>query len=171
MTSKVMDFLYFFIFVFLSYILPILIFGYGSYVFFSEGEYFVSIAFLITSVAFMVMLISRRTSLSQKRIEWLISNGQKVITEFKKLDRRWNTSINGESPFVIYTQDANGRIFESEDIWANNPNETIYINDASTRALETLQSRDPNIKYIISVYVDTRKHKDYYMDLGSLYTL
>lgn len=167
MTSIILEFLHFFLFVFLPFIVPIVVFGYGSYVFFAEGQYFGSVAFLFMAVILIVALLMRKKPLNTKKIEWLKTHGQKIMTEFKKLDRRWNFRINGEPPFVIYSQ-ANGRIFESEDVWSSNENDPFYINDGSTRALETLQSRDPNSKYLITVYVNPAKPKEYYMDLGTL---
>lgn len=166
MTSIIFGILHFFIAVFLPYIVPITAFGYGSYIFFMEGQYVASVLFFIAAIVFFVMFLLRRTPLTDKKIAWLKAQGQKVMTEFKSLDRRWNTRINGEPPMVIYTE-ANGRMFQSEDIWPNNGG-PFYINDASTRALETLQSRDSNTKYVIPVYVNPTKSKEYYMDLGAL---
>lgn len=141
-------------------------FGYGAYVFFREGKYLESIAFVMMAVFFLVMWFSRRSPLSIKKIDWLKTHGQKIMTEFKSLDRRWNTRINGQPPTIVYSQ-ADGRVFQSEDLWFDDGG-TFIINDSSFRALETLQSRDPNRKYLIPVYVNPAKPKEYYMDLGAL---
>lgn len=88
------------------------------------------------------------------------------MTEFKALDRRWNSRVNGQPPTVVYSQ-ANGRVFQSEDLWFDDGG-IFVINDSSFRAWETLQSRDPNRKYLIPVYMNPAKPKEYYMDLGAL---
>lgn len=168
MMSIIFKFLYFFIFVFLSYIVPIAGFGYGAYVFFAQGQYFGSVVFLIVSVGFLAMWLLRRSALSTEKIDWLKAHGKKIMTEFKRLDRRWNIRVNGQSPIVVYSR-ANGRIFESEDLWFGDGNfDAFVINDSSFRAWETLQVRDPNRKYLIPVYVNPAKPREYYMDLGAL---
>ncbi len=166
MASIILEIIHFFITVFLMYLVPIMIFGYGTYIFFSRGDYWTAAGFFVGTVIFFLMFLFRRRALSEKKIVWLKAHGQKKMTVFKRVDRRWNTSINGESPMVVYSE-GEGRLFCSEDIWPDDGG-PFYLKDATSRALQTLQSRSSNEKYLIPVYINPKKSKEYYMDLGGL---
>lgn len=167
MARIVFSILYFLIFIFLPYILPAGIFSYGTYLFFTQGKYIGAAIFLIMAISILLMLLLRRYPLSAKRIAWLKANGQKMMTEFVSLDRRWNFRINGEPPYVISSK-AGRRIFKSENLWPSGSDDTFFINDGSSRALETLQKRDANTTYLIPVYIDPSKPRQYYMDLDEM---
>ncbi len=167
MARFVFGILYFLIFILLPYILPAGIFCYGAYLFFAQGKYIGAAIFLIMAIGILLMLLLRRYPLSAKKIVWLKANGQKIMTEFVSLDRRWNFRINGEPPYVISSR-AKGRTFKSDNLWPSGSDDTFYINDGSSRALETLQKKDANTIYLIPVYIHPSKAQQYYMDLDAM---
>lgn len=165
-TSIFFGFIHFIVSIFIPFLIPIIALSYGGYIFFAEGRYIIALLFIITAMIFFVMLLKRKSRLSEKRIAWLKANGKLVMTEFDRPDRRWNIAVNGQAPLVIYTK-AHGHYFQSEDIWLGD-DDSFYIDDCTTRALKTLQSRDKSLRYLIPVYINTTKPKEYFMDLEGL---
>jgi hypothetical protein len=97
----------------------------------------------------------------------LKTRGHKVMTTFKAVDRKWNISINGQSPIVVYTQDDTGRTYESEQLWFSGADSAFY-DDPRFKAWQTLQSADPDKKYRIPVYINPTNSDEYYMDLSDV---
>ncbi len=103
----------------------------------------------------------------QAAIASLKSNGKKIMTEFKAMDRRWTLQLNDQPPAVVYTQDAQGHTYESENLWFQGGDAAMY-NDPAFIAWQKLQAIDPEKKYFIPVYVNPNNLQEYYMDLAAL---
>lgn len=78
---------------------------------------------------------------TQADIASLKSRGRKIMTDFKALDRRWEFQLNQQPPSVVYTQDQDGRTYESENIWFQGRDATQYNNPAF-QAWQKLQAID-----------------------------
>jgi len=84
----------------------------------------------------------------------LLSSGTPILTDFQRVARDTSLTVNGRSPFVIYTQWQNPatsqiEVFKSEGLWSD-PSNSI------------------NPKHKITVLVDPEKPRHYYVDLGFL---
>jgi hypothetical protein len=97
------------------------------------------------------------------------SEGRRVETAFKAIDRKWNISVNGQSPIVVYTQDDAGRTYESEHLWFSGGDSELY-EDPRFLAWQTLQRARADERYSIPVYIDPANPQKYYMDLAELTT-
>lgn len=160
--------------IFLVSLFPVVAFSIAAYISFTgKGPWgnFEGILFLVSALVFLLMAVKLpgiiHTPLSKEKIEQLKASGQKLMTEFKALDRRWNIQINGQSPIVVFSQSANGEVFQSEDLWFSGQDASAY-NDPRFQAWQKLQSIDPNKKYLIPVYQNPSNPKEYYMDLAGL---
>jgi len=90
---------------------------------------------------------------SKRKIEWLKTAGEKIATDFQRVELDTSVKVRGRSPYRIISQwhDPTTNkvyVFESENIWFN-PEE--YIKGDK-----------------IDVYVDINNPKNYYMDISFL---
>lgn len=146
--------------------------GYASTSGFNIGGIIFAIAALIF-LAIALWAFFRKpfgSQLNPEKIEQLKTSGQKIMAQFKAIDRQWNVSVNGRSPIVIYAQDDLGRTYKSAGLWFAGGDSALY-NDPSFQAWQKLQSIDPTKKYIIPVYLNPLKLSEYYMDLAGLQIL
>src|SRR5258708_7686617 len=88
-----------------SWLISTLAFAFGAYVFWISGDMFASIAFGIGTVIFLIVFLSTLFggAVSKKEQQRLRQSGQKILSEFKALDRRWNFEVNGQSPIIVYS--------------------------------------------------------------------
>lgn len=160
---------------FLAGIFPVFCFGIAAYAAFQGKVEFwgptEGVIFSLSALLFLYLALKIHLNLRYQRhnvnIQELKSHGQKVMTQFKALDRRWNIEVNGQSPIVIYTQH-NGQVFASEDLWFSGEDSSAY-EDPRFQTWQKLQYIDPNKKYLIPVYINPTKKKEYYMDLAGLH--
>ncbi len=159
---------------FIAVLVPVFCFGVGAYAGFSGRAPWKlggSIAFLLSAVLFFFMalrvLLKNGHPLSEEKIMSLKMHGRKIMTQFKALDRRWNIRINGQSPVVIYSQDAEKNTYYSEDLWFSGEDQSSY-DDPVFKAWQILQSIDPQKEYMIPVFINPIKKSEYYMDLAGL---
>lgn len=101
--------------------------------------------FFIFGLSIFIFMYSKA-----KTKKHLLSNGEKIETEFIKVDVNQFISVNNKNPYVIFTQWLNPKtseihIFKSDDIWFDPTN---YIND---NKIVVLMDKDNPKKY----HVDT----------------
>ncbi len=159
---------------FIAGLVPVFCFGVGAYAGFSGRAPWKlggSIGFLLSAVLFFFMalriLLKNGHPLSEEQIMSLKTHGRKIMTQFKALDRRWNIRINGRSPVVIYSQDAEKNTYHSEDLWFSGEDPSSF-DDPAFKAWQILQSIDPQKDYMIPVFINPIRKHEYYMDLAGL---
>ena len=123
----------------------------------------------VSIVVFLLLILKWMTGpkLGPAQIAQLKTDGQRVMAQFKALDRRWNIEVNGQSPVVIYAQDGNGNTYESENLWFTGADSASY-DDPQFQAWQKLQANGQTKKYLIPVYINKKNPRQYYMDLAGL---
>jgi hypothetical protein len=118
-------------------------------------------------IMFLIFRKAFSTGMNPAQVAVLKASGQKTMTTFKALDRKWNVSVNGQSPIVVFTQDQNGTTYQSENLWFYGGDPALF-NDPRFQAWQKLQAIDPAKQYMIPVYINPQNPQQYYMDLGDL---
>lgn len=143
---------------------------YAAYWSFAHGSMIAGVVLVLIAAAWLWGTFSNGAAevakMEQDEVNNLKKNGQRVLTTFKAIDRDWQSEAAGESPTVIYSQDANKRTYHSKDLWFSGKDTESY-DDRLFKLWQKLQVMDPAMynKVVIPVYINPTNQQEYYMDL------